>query len=171
MTTRRLVAALLVSAVVCLPAAESFVAAQPAGDFPGRGPATDELVRAAATIVGYIWSADSFPIQSATLRLRDVVSGHVAVTAHSNESGRFTFTDVDEGSYVVEYVDANSNVLAVGNPFAVAAGETVSTFLRLGSRQPFGGFFANAAAAVVASAASIGVTAVVPTGRPVSPNR
>jgi Carboxypeptidase regulatory-like domain len=171
MTTRRLVAALLVSAVVCLPAEEKFVAAQPAGDLPVRRASTDEPVRATATIVGYIWSADSSPIQSATLRLRDVATGGVAVTAYSNESGRFTFSGVDESTYVVEYVDAKGNVLAVGNPFAVAAGETVSTFLRLGSRQPFGGFFTTAAAAVVASAASIGVTAVVPTGRPVSPNR
>jgi Carboxypeptidase regulatory-like domain len=171
MTTRRLAAVLLVSALVCPPAAEKFVAAQSAGEVPARRPGTDTPVRATATIVGYIWSADSSPIPSATLRLRNVVSGDVAVTASSNESGRFTFADVDEGTYVVEYVDANGNVLAVGSPFAVAAGETVSTFLRLGSRGPFGGFFTTAAAAVVASAASIGVTAVVPTGRPVSPNR
>jgi hypothetical protein len=171
MTTRRLAAALFVSALVCLPAAEKFVAAQPADGVPGRRPVPDAPVRATATIVGYIWSADSSPIPSAMLRLRDAVSGDVAVTAYSNESGRFTFADVDESTYVVEYVDANGSVLAVGNPFAVAAGETVSTFLRLSSRRPFGGFFTTAAAAVVASAASIGVTAVVPTGRPVSPNR
>jgi hypothetical protein len=171
MTTPRLAAALLVSALVCLPVSENFVAAQPAGDASGRRAANGEPVRATATIVGYIWTADSAPIPSATLRLRNVTSGDVALTAYSNESGQFTFSDVDGSTYVVEYANANGNVLAVGSPFAVAAGETVSTFLRVGSGRPVGGFFTNAAAVVVATAASIGVTAVVPTGRPVSPNR
>jgi hypothetical protein len=170
MTTRRLAAALLVSAVVCLSAPRTFIQAQPAGDTPGRR-AADVAEPATATIVGYIWTADSAPIQNATLRLRDVLSGRVARSTYSSETGEFTFTEVAESTYVVEYIDAQSNVLAVGSPFSVAPGETVSTFIRLGARRFGAGFFTNAAAAVVASAASIGVTAVVPTGRPVSPNR
>jgi hypothetical protein len=123
------------------------------------------------TNVGYVWNADGAPIPGAALRLRDVTSGRVVRTTASNDGGEFTFDDVDESSYVVEYVDGNSHILAVGNPFAVVGGETVSTFVRLGARRFAGGFFTTAAAAVVASAASIGVTAVVPTGRPISPNR
>jgi hypothetical protein len=171
MTTRRLSAALLVSAVVCVSTARTFVAAQPAGDTPERRPAADVANVTTATIVGYIWSADSAPIPSATLRLRDLSFGGVARTTYSNENGEFTFEDVGESTYVVEYVDAHGKVLAVGSPFGVTAGETVSTLIRLGARRFAGGFFTNAAAAVVASAASIGVTAVVPTGRPVSPTR
>jgi hypothetical protein len=171
MTTRRLAAAFLVSAVVCLPAGGGSVEAQPAADPPERLPAPRAVERVTATVVGYLWSADSTPIPSGALRLRDVSSGRVALTTYSNENGEFMFDDIDGGSYVVEYVDARSNVLAVGSPFSVSAGETVSTLVRLGARRTLGGFFASTAAAVVASAATIGVTAVVPTGRPVSPNR
>jgi Carboxypeptidase regulatory-like domain len=160
MTTQRLAGALLVSAVVCLSTPATLSRAQPAAS-AGR-----------ATIVGYLWSADSAPIASATLRLRDLGSGRVVLTATSNQTGEFTFSAADEGTYVIEYVDESDRVVAVGSPFSVTAGETVATFVRLASRLPFGGgFFTNAAAAVVASAASIGVTAVAPTGRPVSPNR
>jgi hypothetical protein len=46
----------------------------------------------------------------------------------------------------------------------------VVTFIRLGARlRLFSGFFTSAAAAAVASAAGLGVTAVAPTGQDVSP--
>lgn len=149
-----------------------FLSAQPADDVAGRRSQADVDPRTTATIIGYLWSADNAPIQSATLRLRDLGSGRIALTATSNERGEFTFAEADGSTYVVEYADAGGKVLAVGSPFTVVAGETVVTFIRLAPRRPLGGgFFTNAAAVVVASAASIGVTAVVPTGRPVSPNR
>jgi hypothetical protein len=55
----------------------------------------------------------------------------------------------------------------------VAPGETVATFVRLGSKAPwFNGFFSNAAAAVASSAAAAGITAVAPEQiRPVSARR
>jgi len=169
-TTRRRAAALLVSLALCLPAGEIFLSAQPAGDTAVRRPKADPSTT--ATIIGYLWSADSTPISSATLRLRDLGSGRIASTATSNESGEFTFTEADESTYVVEYADPGGKVLAVGSPFSVVEGETVVTFIRLAPRRPLGGgLFTNAAAVVVASAASIGVTAVAPTGRPASPNR
>jgi hypothetical protein len=171
MTTRFPATALLVSVIVCALAGAGFVGAQPATDPPGRLPGPGAVERLTATVVGYLWSADSTPIPSATLRLRDVSSGHVALTTYSNENGEFSFDDIDGGAYVVEYVDARSHVLAVGSPFSVSAGETVSTLVRVGTRRTIGGFFTSTAAAVVASAATIGVTAVVPTGRPASPNR
>lgn len=172
MTTRRLAAALLVSFALCLPSWEIFLSAQAVGDAAVRTPKSDLDPPTTATIVGYLWSADSTPIRSATLRLRDLGSGRIAMTATSNESGEFTFSKAAGSMYVVEYADPGGKVLAVGSPFSVVAGETVVTFIRLAPRRPLGGgFFTNAAAVVVASAASIGVTAVVPTGRPVSPNR
>jgi Carboxypeptidase regulatory-like domain len=170
-TTRRRAATLLVSLALCLPSGEIFLSAQPAGDTAVRRPSADLDPPTTATIVGYLWNADSAPIPSATLRLRDLGSGRIASTATSNESGEFTFAEADGSTYVVEYADPGGRVLAVGSPFSVVPGETVVTFIRLAPRRPGGGFFTNAAAVVVASAASIGVTAVAPTGRPVSPNR
>ncbi|MGH9331077.1 MAG: carboxypeptidase-like regulatory domain-containing protein [Vicinamibacterales bacterium] len=159
MTTRRLTGVLLVSAAACLPIAHEGVSA-------------GAVARGTSTIIGYLWTADSAPIPNATLRLRNIATGLVELTASSDENGEFTFSDAEGGAYVIEYVDRSGNVLAVGSRFSVAAGETIATFVRLGSRRPFaGGFFTNAAAVVVSSAASIGVTAVAPTGRPVSPNQ
>jgi hypothetical protein len=52
-------------------------------------------------------------------------------------------------------------VRGVGQMFSIAHGETVATFIRLGAQVPwYHGFFTNAAAAALASAASLGVTAV-----------
>jgi hypothetical protein len=62
-------------------------------------------------------------------------------------------------------------VLGVGQTFVIGAADTVATFVRLGSKVPwFSGFFNNAAAGAVATAATVGVTAVSP-GQPSSAGR
>lgn len=123
-----------------------------------------------AAVVGAAWQADNSPIPGARVRLRDVSTGRAAGHAVANEAGRFTFENVSAGSYVVELVSESGKVLTVGQSFTVARGETVATFVRLGTRAPwFNGFFANAAAAVASAAAAAGVTAIAPEGiRPVS---
>jgi hypothetical protein len=141
-----------------------------AGADVGPGPAVGSVTVRFAAVVGVAWQADNTPIPGARLRLRDVSTGRSAAHTVANESGRFTFQDVLPGSYVVELVDPNGKVLTVGHSFTVARGETVATFVRLGTRGPwFNGFFANAAAAVASAAAAAGVTAIAPEGmRPVS---
>ena len=59
------------------------------------------------------------------------------------------------------------------DPAPINMGETIVTFVRLGTKVPwFEGFFVNAAASVAAAAASMGVTAVAPQEmRPVSPQK
>ena len=90
----------------------------------------------------------------------------------ANESGAFTFTNIEGGTYVVEVVNDAAAVLAVGHVFSIAPGETVATFVRLGTKVPwFIGFFGNAAAAVAATAASQGITALAPIVRPASSGR
>ena len=104
------------------------------------------------------------------MRLRNVASGKVEATTSAAGNGEFAFENVEGGTYVIEYVDQGGKVLAVGHVFSVAPGETVATFIRLGTTRPwFAALFSNAGAAVVATAASLGVTAVAPPARPVSP--
>lgn len=136
---------------------------------PGGGRAIVTDARFAA-VVGVAWQSDNTPIPYARVRLRDVSTGRAAGHTVANEAGRFTFADIAAGSYVVELVNENGKVLTVGHSFTVARGETVATFVRLGTRAPwFDGFFANAAAAVASAAAAAGVTAIAPEGiRPVS---
>ena len=138
-------------------------------------PASGSVAALATIVVGYLWTADSSPIPNATLRLRNVVTGGVEQSVTSDAEGEFTFSDIEGGTYLVEYVDSGK-VLAVGSIFSIAPGETVSTFVRLAEQRRIGGVFMMIGSAAVTAAASLGVTGVAPPGpagpgRPISPNR
>jgi hypothetical protein len=108
-------------------------------------------------------------VPEARVRLRNLTSGRIEGSKHSDAAGQFTFDNVLRGSYIVEVVDRAGSIVAVGRTFAVTPGETATTIVRLAGRTRwFSGFFGNAAAAAVATAAALGVTAVAPTGQAVS---
>lgn len=113
------------------------------------------------TVTGTVWRSNDSPLPDAPLQLRDVGTGQIVRSTRANELGRFTFNNVSPGRYVVELVDENRNVLALGEVFTIRPTETVATFIRLGtSTKWYGGFFTNAAAAAIAVAATVGVTAL-----------
>ena len=115
------------------------------------------------SITGSAWKQDNSPIPGARVQLRDVVSGKIRAAAVTDETGRFAFTNVEGGTYVVELVDASGKVVTVGHAFVIGPGESVATFVRLGNHVPwFSGFFNNAAGAVVSTASSQGITALAP---------
>lgn len=119
------------------------------------------------TVLGVAWNADNSVIPGARVRLRDVRTGRVAGVAVANSAGRFTFTNIEGGTYLIELVSETGRILSVGHTFSVAPGETVATFVRLAAKTPwFNGFFANAASAVASTAASAGVTALAPETKP-----
>jgi hypothetical protein len=142
---------------------------------PGLAPARPETIPHTAhspSILGSAWNADNSPIPAAKLRLRNAITGRIEATTIADGNGRFTFSNVEGGTYLVELVNDHGKVLTVGHAFMVAPGETVATFVRLGARVPwFAGFFENAAAAATSSAASLGVTALAPVAPPVSAKR
>lgn len=120
-----------------------------------------------ATVIGSAWNQDNTPIPAAHLQLRNVDDGKVVGTAVADDAGKFTFANIEPGTYAVELVDANGKIVTVGQAFVVGQGETVATFVRIGSKAPwFAGFFSNAAGAVAATAASLGVTALAPVQLP-----
>ena len=122
------------------------------------------------SILGTAWNADNSPLKQANLRLRDVVSGKPLATVKTNEAGQFAFENIEPGSYVVELLDEAGKIRTVGHVFTIAPGETVATFVRLGTKVPWmSAFFSNTASAVAATAASQGITALTPLGRCVSP--
>ena len=123
-----------------------------------------------AAILGSAWNHDNSPIPFARLRLRNLVTARIDAVTIANEEGQFEFQSVEPGSYVIELVSENRKVLTVGHTFSLESGETVATFVRLGSQVPwFAGFFGNAALAVSAAAAAAGLTALAPEQvRPVS---
>jgi hypothetical protein len=122
--------------------------------------------------VGTVWTADSTPIPLARVRLRNMTTGSIDGAAVANNAGEFAFNGIHGGPFVVEYVSKGDRVLAIGEAFVVAPGETVTTFVRLGSDKPwYTGFFSNAAIAVVSGAAASGITALSPVQRHASPDR
>jgi hypothetical protein len=115
------------------------------------------------SVLGAAWRVDNTPIAGAHVQLRNLVNGKVQAAAVANEAGRFTFSRIEGGSYVVELLGENGKVASVGHAFVIAPGETVATFVRLGTKVPwFSGFFSNAASIVASSAASQGITAMAP---------
>jgi hypothetical protein len=152
---------------------------------PAKGPSAGGAVRPAATgvriagasvgsrstsILGAAWNVDNSPLKQANLRLRNVVTGQVAGLMQANDAGQFAFENIEPGSYAVELLSDAGKIQTVGHVFTIASGETVATFVRLGTKVPWGSaFFSNTASAVASSAASQGITALTPLGRCVSP--
>ena len=177
----RSLTALALAVTVCLPAASlSAQQAAPSGPVPGAGLGTPTVAQGSgairtrmATVQGTAWAADNTPVPHAVVRLRNVISGKIVATTVADAGGRFSFTGIPEGTYLVEMVNERRRVLAVGHVFTVAPGETAATFVRLGANVPwFNGFFGTAALVVVASAATAGVVALAPERvTSVSPNR
>ena len=121
------------------------------------------------TIVGTAWRGDTTPYPQARIRLRNVQNGRGLARTVSDGDGRFRFERVEPGAYVVELLSPDDKVIAVGDLFGVSAGQQSLTAVRLSSRAPwFSGFFGNAAAAAIAAASTLGVTATGSNGRPVS---
>jgi carboxypeptidase family protein len=148
-------------------------AGTPQGQADHRLPITSRVGGAvgvrSTSIVGVAWNADNTPVPAARVRLRDVVTGKISSVAVSDEAGRFTFVDVEPGSYLIELVADGAKIVALGHTFTVARGETVATFVRIGTRVPwYTGFFGNAASAIASTAASAGVTAIAPEAKPCS---
>lgn len=132
-------------------------------------PALRAMRAGTGVVLGTAWRSDTTPFDRARLRLRNVTTGRGAGTAVSDREGRFRFDNVEPGPYVVELLGDNDRVLAVSDLFGVAAEQQVSTIVRLTSRTPFfGGVFGNAAAAAVAAASTLGITATGSNGQPIS---
>lgn len=152
------VALVMVCALAVPPSAHSLPPAKAAA----RAGAS-AVAKGATSILGVVWNVDNTPIPGARVQLRNLVSGKVDGTAIANESGQFTFTQIEGGRYVVELLGANGRIGTVGHAFVIAPGESVATFVRMGTKVPwFTGFFGNAATAVASSAASQGITALAP---------
>lgn len=156
----------LVSAVVCLGALGVSLGAI------DRLPASSSALgaRTAAKVLGVVWNADSTPVPNARVRLRNMTTGRMDATGVANQTGQFTFENLEPGSYVIELVDETGKVRALGQSFRIEAGETIATFVRLAASRPwFAGFFSNAAAAAISAASSAGVTAVGSDAPPATP--
>ena len=166
------VAVVLVCALAAPPKAHSQSPAKTAGK------RASVVSKSATSIRGVALDADSSPIPGARVQLRNLVTGKVHGTAVANEAGQFAFNPTEGGRYVVELLGASGKVTTAGQAFVIAPGDSLTTFVRMGTKGPwFTGIFANfsnAAAAVSSTAASQGITAIAPVqycaSPPCSPN-
>ena len=162
-------------AAVVLTAALAPAGAQqpPAGSSSPSAPASPTQATALngnGTVIGTAYRADRTPFPDGTIVLRNLQDGRPIATAVTDARGEFRFTSVPRGIYVVELRNKQDQVLSVGEPFFVDDGLAVRTSVRLRARPPwFSGFFGNAAAAAIAAASSVGITAVGSNGLPASP--
>lgn len=127
-------------------------------------------------IIGYAWTANNEPISQAVVRLRDITTGRIAAVVKTNAAGECAFESSHGGTFVLELVGENDILLAVGEAFTVEPGETIATFVRLPLRLPIVGGLANqavsnVATAAVSTAATEGVTAMVPPSEVISAER
>lgn len=130
------------------------------------------LPRPQGRIVGSVWNSTDQGVDGAMVRLRNITTGTIDGTVRADGAGQFVFDAVNPGNYIIEVVNANGSITALGSSFGVAAGETIATFVRLGPKLPMlASLFGNVAASTVSSAASIGLTAITPEGQNISPDK
>ena len=166
MHTAKLTALGLAAVLVCAPL---HAIAQDAGTRVAVTRTSAAAVVTTGVILGTAWRGDTTPYPQPRIRLRNVENGRGVARTIGDGEGRFRFDRVDPGAYVVELMSQDDKVLAVGDLFSVSPGNQSYTVVRLSSRAPwFGGFFGNAAAAAIAAASTLGVTATGTNGRPAS---
>ena len=168
MQITKLTAAGLAAVLVCTPL--HALAQAPAPRVAATPKAAAAAVVTTGVILGSAWRGDTTPYPQPRIRLRNVENGRGVARTVGDGEGRFRFDRVDPGAYVVELMSQDDKVIAVGDLFSVSPGIQSYTVVRLSARAPwFGGFFGNAAAAAIAAASTLGVTATGTNGRPASP--
>ena len=126
------------------------------------------------SVMGYLWAGEGTPISNATVQLRNIVTGQIEQVSTTLQNGAFAFNSVEGGTYTIEYAtEAGGRVVAVGQAFSVAPGETVATFVRLGSRliAIVPDLASNAAQAAISTAASAGIAGTIAPEQAASPLR
>lgn len=127
------------------------------------------------SVMGYLWAGEGTPVSNATVQLRNIVTGQIEQVSSTLQNGAFAFQNVTSGTYAIEYVtDTAGRVLAVGQAFSVAPGETVATFVRLGGKLALlvPDLATNAAQAVLANATNAvasGIVSIAGTAAPEQP--
>jgi hypothetical protein len=131
--------------------------------------------QAFSTIRGSVLNVDGSAIPDSVVRLRDARSGRIAASTVTDKAGSFTFRTIDPGSYIVEVLGADHNVVAASQILNVNAGETASTVVKLPFRtRPYSGVLGHtvtAAILVTTAAATSGILATQIVGEQKSPRQ
>ena len=136
-------------------------------------------------VVGSIIDITQVPVAYAHVQLRDLRNGGVVANADTNDKGEYEFAVIEPGTFVVEMVLSNYQVVGVSNAGTLSRYQTLQTRIQLPGRWNFNSgammmmrvpatsFFGNGAANSVTSStlAMASGAAIGPQdpGEPVSP--
>jgi PDZ domain-containing secreted protein len=126
---------------------------------------------AVGTIQGNALNSTNGQLANVTVRLRDTRFGRIIQSQVTDQSGIFTFKNIDPGSYIVEMMGTDDTILAASEVLNINAGEAVSAVVKLPFRVPpfanaIGASTPNAASAIVTAAAAGGLMVVTAVGDP-----
>lgn len=167
------------------PGARSGAVSQPARTIAGRATDINRNRRPApsrtganivTTIQGNALDSTDGALPNSLVRLRDARYGRIVETEATDASGLFTFRVVDPGTYIVELLAPDEQVVLAASPLvSVNAGEVASAVVKLPFRSSslasLVGNTTPTALFIVAEAAVQGVASVIipPAAAPASP--
>ena len=104
----------------------------------------------AASMTGIATSSTGEILVNTTVQLRDLASGTVFARTTTSSTGAFSFTAINPGNYIVEVVNAASQIVGASASISVAAGAALT-----------GVAVSATAAAVTAAAGAAGISTLV----------
>lgn len=118
-------------------------------------------------IQGVARDAQQQTLANHTVQVRNVQTGQLAGTGTTNAAGQFTFAGLDPGSYVVEVVNDDGDIVGTTVPIVVAAGTMATVTVTASAAGALAAAGGNGfslfgmgpyASAAVIGAAAVGVT-------------
>jgi hypothetical protein len=150
--------------VIASPGSMARARTAPAPRATGASPSLDPRVLPgtpasafSTTIQGNALDTSGRIMPDTPVRLRDARSGRIVESQLTDDAGRFSFEGLDPGTYIVEVLSNESQILAASQMLSVNAGDALSAVVKLPFRiPPFAGFLGHTvpSAAVVAGAAA-----------------
>jgi hypothetical protein len=115
----------------------------------------------ANAIVGHARDAAASLLADAPLQLRNLTLGGVVSHARTNTGGQFAFPSLPTGTYIVELLAPQGQVVALSDAVSVASGDVVQTVVQMSSpSKSFTGWIGGATTSAVNSAVEAGVLAI-----------
>ena len=171
-----LTVAMLIAAVPLHTIAQSHVPSTPkTATSPARDLLPGTHSEAFGTVRGSALNVDASALSGSVVRLRDVRSGRTVSTTATDTAGSFIFRSLDPGSYIVELLGVDNNVIAASEILNINAGDDASTIVRLPFRtRPYSGVLGHtmtSAILVTTAAATSGILATEIVGEQKSPRQ
>lgn len=160
------------SAARAIAARSTTSAARTASSLSSLGSGSSVASSRATSVMGYLWAGEGTPMPNATVQLRNIATGQIEQVSTTLNNGAFAFNNVQGGTYAIEFVsDSAGQLVAVGQAFSVAPGETVATFVRLGAKLVgiVPDLASSAAQIAMSGAASAGIAGTVAPEQKASP--